>query len=673
MTLLNPTAMAVAAALTIPPLVALYFLKLRRTVHIVSSTLLWRRSVEDLQVNAPFQRLRRSLLFLLQLLILIAGALALGKPMLHAAQRNEGTVILMIDQSASMAVTEPGGHTRLEEAKRRAKESIDNMAEDARAMVIAFCDRATVVSSFDTDKDALKRKIDSIEQTQSRSMLGEAVSLAGAYAQNMIIGREGEPDVEIRSNAPPASVFLFTDGRLDDADRVAVERLDTAKMRFVTVGTRSDNVGIVAMDARRNYERPEILEVAATVENFGPQPVTLDAALYVAGQNVDVQTTTLAPADAAIAGNASRNSATSPSPRRVVAFDEVEFGGGGIVQVVLNVDDALSADDRAWTVIDPPRRLRVLLVGPGNVFLDNVLATFPLDLTQMSGLEYENADDPDLVEDNRSAFDVVILDRHSTARLPQGNYLFFGAVPQVEGVSAGRMIDDEIIFNWDDTHPILRHVSVETLRVYKWLELHVPPEAEVLIEGQTSPVLAYLTRGASQFLICAFSLIAENKAGAPVMNTFWVTTLDFVVFMQNAIQFLSANVPTSGQKSILPGEPLSVPLPAGTSEVRVDRPDGTVEDIPAAGADSLHYARTRQVGVYRVEPGLRGHNLVAVNLFDPTESRVEPVSRLAVGLAAELSPVETAEVNRPAWHYVLMGLLVLLVIEWIVYNRRVLM
>ncbi|RJP36830.1 MAG: hypothetical protein C4547_06595, partial [Phycisphaerales bacterium] len=67
MTFLSPWVIAIAAAATVPPLVALYFLKLKRTVRLVPSTLLWQKAIEDLQVNAPFQRLRKSLLLLLQL------------------------------------------------------------------------------------------------------------------------------------------------------------------------------------------------------------------------------------------------------------------------------------------------------------------------------------------------------------------------------------------------------------------------------------------------------------------------------------------------------------------------------------------------------------------------------------------------------------------------------
>lgn len=642
-------------------------------MQLVPTTLLWKRSVEDLQVNSPFQRLRSSLLLLLQLLVLVAAAVALGKPMFQTARTHEDTVIILIDQSASMGVVEGDGVSRLEKAKQQAKLCVDNMSDDARAMVIAFCDRATVVSSFDTNKHALRRKIDSIEQTQSRSSLGEAMSLAEAYTQNITIGtEEAGSDIAPESAAPPASVFLFTDGRIEDADGVALQRFDVDKIQMTTVGTRTDNVGIVAMDARRDYERPELLEVAATVQNFGCQPATVDAVLNVDGHSVDVQPVALEPTRETGATSGSESSEPAPGSVRVVAFDDVEFEGGGVVEVVLRVDDALSADDRAWTIIEPPRHLRVLLVTHGNAFfLENVLTTLPLDLERMTGSEYEKADDKLLTEGERSAFDVVILDRHSTGRLPQGNYFFWGAVPQIEGVSAGKVIDDQVIFNWDDTHPILRHVAVETLYVYEWLELNLPPEAVSLVDGETSPVIAYLTRDASQYLISAFSLITEDESGNLLKNTHWVTSVDFVVFVQNAVQYLAANVATTGQKSISPGEPVTLPVPKRRGAARIHRPDGVVDQVLTGGYLSIHYARTRQVGTYRVEPGVPGDDVFAVNLFNAVESRVEPASRLTIAAEAVEAQAGTVEVNEPAWQYLLWAILILLLVEWIVYNQRV--
>ena len=66
---LTPFTAVYAAMAAVPTLLLLYFLKLKRREQIISSTLLWKRAVQDLQVNAPFQRLRRNLLLLLQLLM----------------------------------------------------------------------------------------------------------------------------------------------------------------------------------------------------------------------------------------------------------------------------------------------------------------------------------------------------------------------------------------------------------------------------------------------------------------------------------------------------------------------------------------------------------------------------------------------------------------------------
>lgn len=679
MSFLSPATIALAAGLTVPPLLALYFLKLKRSVRLVPSTLLWKKSVEDLHVNSPFQRLRSSVLLLLQLLVLLVAALALGKPMLEMALAHESTIIILVDQSASMAVMEADGRTRLDIAKDQAKRVIDGMDEDSRAMVIAFCDRATVVSSFDTDRQGLKRKIESIEQTQSASSLGEAMSLAEAYTQNIIIGSdEAGADRAPDSVAPPATVFVFTDGRVEDADKVTLQKFDVDNIHVTSVGMRADNVGIIAMSARRNYETPEILEVSTTIGNFGPDPVAVDAVLYIDGENVDVQTIELGPLpDAPGLGDEDPDSPVTTKRTEaadsvgVIAFDEIEFGGGGTVEVVLRIDDALSADNRAWSIIDEPRHVQVLVVSSGNWFLESVLQTLPLTVEKMTPAQYEQADERDIQDGDRSRFDVVIFDDHSTARLPQGNYFFWGGIPTLDGLSRKDVIANEVIFNWDETHPVLRYVGVEALYVYEWHRLVLPPEAISIIDGQSSPILAYLSRDASQYLISAFSLIAYDEKGRPLMNTTWVTTVDFVVFMQNTIQFLSGTMATVARNSVRPGSPITLPIPGDSDEIKVHRPDGVVDRVPAVGFDNIYYARTRQVGPYRLDPGLTGNDVFAVNLFNEVESHVRPAETLALGSVTLHTKAASIQVNRPAWSYFLFGLLVLLLLEWVIYNLRI--
>src|SRR5829696_2203724 len=114
-TFLNPWTAALAGAIVIPSLLILYFLKLRRREMAVSSTLLWKKAIQDLQVNAPFQKLRRNLLLLLQLLLLLLLLLALSRPVTHFTPGAGKTSVILIDRSASMATKDVNGKSRLDE------------------------------------------------------------------------------------------------------------------------------------------------------------------------------------------------------------------------------------------------------------------------------------------------------------------------------------------------------------------------------------------------------------------------------------------------------------------------------------------------------------------------------------------------------------------------------
>src|SRR2546421_5464149 len=118
---MNPWPGILAAAIAVPALLILYFLKLRRREQLVSSTLLWKKAIQDLQVNAPFQKLRRNLLLILQLILLALLCLALSRPVSNYTPGAGKTSIILIDRSASMNAVESNGKTRLDEAKKKVK------------------------------------------------------------------------------------------------------------------------------------------------------------------------------------------------------------------------------------------------------------------------------------------------------------------------------------------------------------------------------------------------------------------------------------------------------------------------------------------------------------------------------------------------------------------------
>src|SRR5688500_6792158 len=124
-------------ALVPPAILALYFLKLKRQPLEVPSTYLWRRTIEDLHVNSLWQRLRSSLLLLLQLLFIALVMIALLRPNWQSTRSIDNRLIFLVDNSASMQATDRNP-SRLAESKLKIAEMIEQMESDDVAMIISF-------------------------------------------------------------------------------------------------------------------------------------------------------------------------------------------------------------------------------------------------------------------------------------------------------------------------------------------------------------------------------------------------------------------------------------------------------------------------------------------------------------------------------------------------------
>lgn len=651
-----------AAAATIPPLVLLYFLKLKRREVPIGSTLLWRKAVHDLQVNAPFQRLRNSLLLWLQLLILAMAIIAICEPML-AGMEGEGTVqVILVDCSASMGTDEGDGETRLSLARKEAHTLIDNMRKKDRAMVIAFASRARVLCPLTESKEALRRAVDMIRQTDEPGRLSEAFRLAQAPTSK--VGEYSE-----FGNVNPLEslkLVIFTDGRLPDAEEVTVE---LESLEVVRIGKATENVGIVALDVRRRYERPEELSVVANVRNFGSESVTRDVSLVVDGVLKPPQTVELAPLAPEVSLETMELETLPPEGNEATAVFELQLATAAEIEVRLSGKDAFAADDRAYAVVTPPRSMSVLLVTGGNRYLRHALSAMPLEKYDVwTPEEYENAEEKELTVDGRCLYDVVIMDHHSTDRLPPGSYLFFGGVPLIEGVARGELQEDAFMLDWDDTHPILRHVLVQNMTVVSWYDLTLPPSAQTLIEGSNGPVLSLLHAERHLFLITAFGIFDTNRQ---YLNAPWVLMdSGYVVFMYNALRYLSGSTTRGAQPSPRPGGTFTVAARPGTDYITITRPDDEREEMPVRSSGLVTYGQTDRVGIYRANTGIPGEDARAVNLLDAEESFIAPNARFRIS-RGDVEAMQSVEaVNRPLWPYVLIVLGLILLIEWIVYNRR---
>jgi hypothetical protein len=650
---LTPLVGLYAAAVAVPLLLALYFLKLKRREVVVSSTLLWKRAVQDLQVNAPFQRLRRNLLLLLQLLALAAVLLALAGPVL-AWRRGPGQrYVLLIDRSASMNATDVKP-SRLEAAKEQAKVFIDSMRSGSalslregadHAMVIAFDRHAKVMCNFTADQRQLLAALDAIEPSDGPSRLGEAVTVARAFAQS--------PGVEdnIRSAEAAAQLVLFSDGRIQDLDTVVAA---PDELVFHRIGEAPGNVGITAMNARRSYEQPELVEIFASLSNYGAEPVTQDVQLAIDG-NVKVVRSVTIPACQAGAGE------VPFQPGQTAVNFSLSQSEAGVLEVRRLGDDGLARDDAAWAILEAPKRLSVLLVTKGNPVLESALGACPLARLDPCTPTGFDALDPAAFA-VRQTYDVIVLDNHVPAHLPPCRYLVFGPPPSGIDVNAPRELDNQVIVDWRSQHPVLQYVNLTNLFALKSRELELPRDAEVLAEFNESPALALLRRQGSTYLLVSFDILQSN----------WPFEPSFVLFCYNALSFLGAQVGSGGRHELAVGEPISLESVAAETALTVTRPDATTVELTPDPSGTARFPGTHRVGVYTLEASGQPRRFYAVNLLDAEESRIEPqqeVKLSSVTVAAQDQMVQRA--NVPLWPLLVLAVLALVCLEWLAYNLKV--
>src|SRR5436305_10576146 len=119
---LAPLAFAFAAS--VPVVVVFYLLKRKRVVKLVSSTLLWQKFLSETQASAPFQKLRKNWLLILQIVLLAIAVFALSRPYFAAKSKPAQLRVLILDASASMQATDESP-SRFEQARTEALTWVD--------------------------------------------------------------------------------------------------------------------------------------------------------------------------------------------------------------------------------------------------------------------------------------------------------------------------------------------------------------------------------------------------------------------------------------------------------------------------------------------------------------------------------------------------------------------
>ncbi len=703
MNFLSITSALIAAGITVPLLVSLYFLKLRRKRMDISSTLLWKKAIQDMQVNSPFQRLRKSLLLLLQLLLLAALLLAFARPTKEGLASQDGDrVVIVIDQSASMNVSE-GGTTRLERAKDEARALINQMVSDGKlaggvlggegggggGMVVGFGSRARVLEPMTSDPTRLRRAVDGIEATDGVSRLSDALRLVEPLAVSGGANDGGTSGENVAGGG--LDVIVISDGKVSEDEALL---LRGATVRYVKIG-RDDvlaNVGFVGMSARRDFENPERVAVFGELQNSGDTLVETGVTLLVDGRVQKV----------------SRVSIPGGGGKAVVQF-EVRLMGAGMVELVHDVDDALAADNRAGAGLEAPRDAHVLVVTKGNGFLVRVLEAVGAKRVVVMSPEDFAVMDPDAlrrVPGKRSSgggsggggFDLIVFDGVSPAVVPAVDSVYFGAAPPIDGLRlieweegrAGSGARTQVVLDWRREEGLLRYVALDDLVMDKPGRLVVPSHARILVTGQSGPIMAMVDgRGdvgvaggnagarveghvGGQHLVASFGLL----------RSVWPIQVSFAVFMTNVLEHMGhgSGVFAGGGGEAIQyrvGEVAAIPVRGDARALTYQgEAGGSLDAVVENGVAMLPaFSRSGVYGLVNDADDRAGvvapWERIAVNVLDANESDLKPAAALRVGATADtVSAAPPAVIRREIWRYFAWGALVVMLLEWVVYTRR---
>lgn len=709
MTFLSPLSAGIAAAIAIPALLILYFLKLRRRNLEVSSTLLWKKAIEDLQANAPFQKLRNNILLLLQLLALLLLLLALAQPQFAASLTQGDRHLILIDRSASMQAVdgekgEFGRRTRLETAKIAAVKLIDTLREAGplggiadQAMIIAFDLTGERLVNFTANKAELKAAIESIKPVDTPSKLADAFVLSKAYAKPMITENVG------LVTGPPAVIHIFSDGRLPDAGEAQPDP-DDRVLYYAQGQSDAWNIGITALRAERSFDDPTRISIFVGVQSTSPTARTVDVELLLDNRVARVERLVL---PGAAQNDASGKPTAVGAVGAVGAVLPVTAGvvfplaqaEGGIVAVRVRIPDpapgeagdALPIDNTGYLVLPPARRMALALITDGNFMLQRALTDSPADSMAAYNLakpvKLVSTSEAQAFLDSKQAaeYDLFILDRwlpevtidgKRGKGVPLGRSLALGVTPPLPlGVQVTGNEDGLSIFTtWRRDHPALRGVSMENVKIVGMPKTSVPRDVPVVVlaESTSGPAIVEVTDIDRKAIVTTFDFLKSD----------WAFD-SFAYFFARSLDYFARGATADKANPLQPGETLSERLPRGASAISIVTPDNRTFELVQANSGDINFAPIDNVGIYTLgwtgplgptdsEVGGNARRAVASNLLDASESDVATAKTLAL---ASVVVTATSAGDSPGifrlWPYILTLCVVMLTIEWWIYNRKV--
>ena len=434
-----------------------------------------------------------------------------------------------------------------------------------------------------------------------------------------------EPSLEDRGQFPESDAFLADDTEVYFIGDGVLVRDIPDSVQTISVFEPSDNVGITAFALRPVPAEPTRYEGFLELSNHSTESKRV--AMQIDG-----------------AGGASVQRAVTLAPGQVLGepVDVDNFLSGPIRVLIDAPNDAFALDNVAYTYLAAPRSVDTVLVTRGNAYLETLL-----DLDPRVALEIVAPDDYSVPEGDGDVPGLYVFDRFAPEERPVAPVLLFR--PTARGwlpASAGEDLSDFSLMGATSDHPILSHVSLADVIVER--AAHIDPgEHEVIAGTSAEPVL----------------IVGENplrwaELTFDIADSSFPLQAGFPIFLANAVAWLTST-------DVVPAALGRFTVPARVASVT----DGRGNEVPTRSLGDITVFNPEAPGLYSVRTA-DGELVVSANLLSPKVSAVNASAFAGESAGAALVDLTGSVGGGELWLVLILVALVLILIEWWTYHRR---
>lgn len=596
--------------LLIPVLIIIYIIRARYEARSVSSTFIWKLSTRFMKKQLPFRRIRQLLLFISQLLMIVAVSMLVSRPAI-VSQGGGTEYILIIDGSASMNRENANGETRFDRAIEQIRDMIPKADFGTPFTIILAADEAGCLVERSQSEDEIRLALKYAKCGNGDGSLTDALELTRAICKKN----------------PVTDVILFSDCEYETSENIEV------------INLAEDEWNVFFSEL--SYEKKDEDYVFTATLNSQNADAEIATALSVDGKIIDVQ-----------------NVGCWADKSLKVTFTAKKLKNFEVATVYTDAKDALDEDNSYSICKKDSAKIKVMLVGSTTFYLENVLKV-------LGNCTITKADS--LSESSMSGYGLYIFDGCMPETLPDDGSVWIFSPEELptdmsmkEGVSSKAQLRLAKKGNSTLYSSLADQLKLDGAAVSKYSKISAGRSWESLLScGEDTVLFTRRENNGMRTAVFAFDLHDSNL---PLLS-------DYVILMKELLAYSVPEILMDTDFSV--SETINLTVLPLAEQFYMEYPNKNVVSL-SVRKPSIEVV-PENVGVYTANQTLSDGTTKSIDFFVHipfSEMKDEPaVSSVSLELpsVSDSNAIVAEDGFHEIWIWVLLALLVLILAEWGLY------